>query len=791
MWSVDQLERGAETETRPAIAILAPALLALLVGTMIVIGGYFTTRRGGVDEIGLYNPVYMLLHYGRMTYPIHGYFDAMFVHPPVHYLVIAGFMKAGLPLFYAEATPLVVTSLAILVLVVRSSFDWPLKCGLILGLYAPVAFFASRDSQWEPFGMRPETQLAMAFLLGLVLLERARLERWDQRKVFFGSLVLTYASGLHYYAVAAILGLLVYAGYAVRERGWREARPILLTLALGSAVFGVPYVWMFVWPHVSDILTLVRQVEAGSGTTSPFQLHLLQYRYWVMNGFGPPWIQWVIGTGCPTVAVSTLLLLVCAPRHRALVLASLPLQLYILLFARHKSSGYFAHEIQLYTAAVITAALVVAERLTARIPVRRLQPVMLLVGVSVIAAGFVDRPTLTSRTRFRAFFHYGEIARAAAREMLGDNARVGGHLGLWYAAGAVHWYGIDPDVLWIRRPSVNFAAYLSRFDAIAESTHMSNVTLNEQGHTVSSWYADGTLGVRGFFFSGDDPDLSYLLFAAQPPPKIVGYASDVNGTFRYDQDDRGDYTLASFACPKPGPSVQRLKHTATWSQILYLPPDLSSYVITALGDAVDLQRVAVTADECRPILRATLRKTPADADAMVADLRQHDRTVRFYSSFDAFPDDQGRPADVLGDPPSGEVTPLPGVLLLEAIATSYNKARITRHGAVTVSTGPGMGAFGAFIPLKPPTPTPSQAWIRLRLRVTSGHVSVAAYDQKRSEYVTQSFSIGPSGRMLNVYLYTDRFEDVHDVIIQGNEANTSSEVEIEEAAVLVRAKAIK
>jgi hypothetical protein len=496
-------------------------------------------------------------------------------------------------------------------------------------------------------------------------------------------------------------------------------------------------------------------------------------------------MRWLIATACPMVVVSTLLLLLCAPRQRALVLASLPLQLYILLLARHKPAGYFTHEIQFYTAAIITAALVVAERIAERLPIRPVQLTVVLLVVGVTVAGFVDTRALTKRTRFRAFAHNSEIARATARAMLGDNARVGGHLGLWYSAGAVHWYRIDPDVLWIRRPSVDLDEYLSRFDAIAESTHMSNVTLNEDGFAVSAWYANGALKLRGFFFSGDDPDLTYLLFAPQLPRRIVGYAADVDATYQFDEIDHGDYTLASFACPRPGPAVQQLKNRSEWTQLLYLPPDLSTYVMTALGRTADLQPITIPADECRPVTRVTLRKTPVDVDRMLADLRRRDRTVRFYSSFDAFPDSEGRLADVVGVPPSADVIVAPTVLTLDAIATSYNKAKITRHGTVTVNTGPGLGAFGAFIPVKQPTPPSSEAWIRVKLRVTSGHVSVAAYDQRRSEYVTQSLAMGPSGRTLTVYLHTDRFQDVHDIVIQGNEANTSSEVVIEEAAVLV------
>ena len=43
-------------------------------------------------------------------------------------------------------------------------------------------------------------------------------------------------------------------------------------------------------------------------------------------------------------------------------------------------------------------------------------------------------------------FHEAEVARAAAREILGPNARVGGDWGEWYASGAAHFYDTQADI---------------------------------------------------------------------------------------------------------------------------------------------------------------------------------------------------------------------------------------------------------------------------------------------------------------------------------------------------------
>jgi len=51
--------------------------VAIAVAMLLVVAAYFSERDGDVDEIGLYNPTYMAVHYGKMTYPAHGYFTSM------------------------------------------------------------------------------------------------------------------------------------------------------------------------------------------------------------------------------------------------------------------------------------------------------------------------------------------------------------------------------------------------------------------------------------------------------------------------------------------------------------------------------------------------------------------------------------------------------------------------------------------------------------------------------------------------------------------------------------------
>lgn len=134
----------------------------------------FLDRAISFDEASLQNPPYMLLHYGRMTYPVHGHFDNIVVHPPTHYLRIALFMKLGLGLFHAAAVmPIVFFAMA------RMAF--PVKFGLLFGMYLDAVVWTSTQT------VPPDVSLALAWIAGLIGLETARLADWDPKRLFAGT----------------------------------------------------------------------------------------------------------------------------------------------------------------------------------------------------------------------------------------------------------------------------------------------------------------------------------------------------------------------------------------------------------------------------------------------------------------------------------------------------------------------------------------------------------------------------------------------------------------------------
>ena len=134
--------------------------------------------------------------------------------------------RLGFTWYYAEAMPAFLWFLLGIVLTVRGPFPAIVKLGLLFS----IAFLLRvggplGDFGFNIFGTRPEGHVEAAWLTGLILLESGRLEKWRKSKLFAGAFALAWASGVHYYAVAAGLGVAVYMIAAVRRLGWRKAMP--------------------------------------------------------------------------------------------------------------------------------------------------------------------------------------------------------------------------------------------------------------------------------------------------------------------------------------------------------------------------------------------------------------------------------------------------------------------------------------------------------------------------------------------------------------------------------------
>src|SRR5712692_9863072 len=214
----------------------------VILTTVAVLYLAFLDRGIAFDEVGLHNAPYMFLHYGRVTYPIHGQFDDMVVHPPIHYLGIGLLMKLGLSLFHAAAvTPILCFAVAGLLLLF-SRISFPVKFGLLFGI-----FLGALVWNWT-FTVRPDLSLALAWIAGLIALETGRLADWDLKRLFAGGLLLGCASVVHYPGMFCWTGMLVYMVWAWRSLSRRQAVLRIAAMLAGLGLIALPFALLFAIP---------------------------------------------------------------------------------------------------------------------------------------------------------------------------------------------------------------------------------------------------------------------------------------------------------------------------------------------------------------------------------------------------------------------------------------------------------------------------------------------------------------------------------------------------------------
>ena len=615
------------------IAVLA---MAAGISVLFILAAYFTNRGGSVDEIGLYNPTYMFVHYGKITYPIHGYFDRMIVHPPVHYLLIGILMRLGMTLYYAQATPTLLMVLLCVWLIVRSPFTAPVKIGFLFGLWVSMAAFSRFGI--ELFGMRPEGHLGAAWLAGLILLESGRLRKWNTFELFGGTLLLVYACSLHYYAAAGALGILVYMVWSLatlRARAWKP----LAAMAAGGLVYGVPLLLLYVLPNLHPILSFVKAAENGGGVREVLQVHLDQYAFWSLYKAGNFWFQIPVSLGIPVVLLSTPILLVLRST-RGIALAALPLELFLLLFAEHKHAYYFIHEAALYGAAVVAGALTLADRFLKKLPPAARSAAWTAFGLA-IAVSFWNLHKWNGDLAISLIpqVHEAEIARAAGRQIVGPDATVASRIGPWFSSGGRYWHNPSPDLeetVSLRYSDADVRAYFARFDAVIEEPHMSSATSNGPRSALLSWYQAGVLQLRGFYFGQHNPDLNNLFFQAKAVSKVIGFGLKDGQLFRFDQASVGNHELIVLTCPladanayffqKPLSVVMSLPRNGTQADEALVA------FLTHRGDPFES-----TLHNAKVLQRVPGNLVPVDWRAMVTELRANDPAMSFYQNIYQIP----------------------------------------------------------------------------------------------------------------------------------------------------------
>jgi hypothetical protein len=568
--------------------VIAPACAAAVFLCTVAVCALFVPRNGTGDELGLINPMYMLLRTGHMTYPVHYMFDRMVVHPPTHYAAVAMFARLGLPLYYAEALPTLLAAIGFAVVVSRSRLEPAFKFALFVGATMPLTFAIRQLTALEWFGMRPEGELLFWWLAGLVALEQARRTAWSPRWSAAGSLMLAYASSLHYYAAPALAGVIVYALAAARsDDGWRfGSRAVLSIVVPAGIVFGV-FALVFVLPNLTAIREFVAEKagspDARAGWTAHFDVYALAHG---SSSLASNLMSALDDIRVPA-ALLVLALLLPTARTRVFALAAAPVPLTV-LFATAKHAYYLGHELSLLVTAIVLWLLRGAAWLSEHLP-RRAAPVAFDLAAIVLLGVVITRSPVFSiaEISMQPRVHESEQARAAGQAMLGTNAIVGGSTASWYASGASGYYGIDPDLLFARLGSLDVRTYAQRFDALVQSPQMSDYTYNDRGANLASWYADGTLDLRGIYIAESNPVLSYWLLSGRHERPEVFFKRG-EWLFHGIPSDNGAHVFATLRCREEPHDTGLLTKT-----MMKLPPPGGGAVVLAGLDTVATMRAFI------------------------------------------------------------------------------------------------------------------------------------------------------------------------------------------------------
>jgi hypothetical protein len=659
-------------------------LFGLLISLLAGLYSLFMARYPTFDETVLYNAVYTELHTGQMTYPAHGDFDGMVIHPPLHYLEIAWLMRLGFGFFHAAGVLILIPLGLCLWLIRAGRFPAIVKLALMAGLFMTIFI-------WAPVqGGRPDLNLTLSWFAGLLALESARLDSWKTWKLGLGGFLLTYASGVHYPGIVACTGIVIYAVRLWRSLKFSAAKPKLLALITGGLLFGIPYLLLFVVPNWEDIRAMTKAVQGSGGITEAFNRHLAAYQFlslqlensWVFRPIVSTLSLPILKLGIPAIVVAPFLWFF-HPAIRGIALAGLPLPLFILLGSQAKSivyTGYYIPEILLYLTGLILLFTTLLTWVIGRVFGDRHRYLPILLVCLFTVACIVDIPNtlankfslnidnsalppgkvaadavkmyLTaergSKHQFRLQHLDLEIARASAKEMVGETALVGtSSATVWYTGGAKKLAFVTSELLYPADVSkVDLKQYFSSFDALVQDSHQSWVTWNKQRSTLLSWYGDRTLQLKGFFFGDPRVEreygqsyLSYLLFNTKPTKPLTGYGFVDQKLYRFEENPSGDQVFTVAICPVNTLNNQQLNLDLfnTW----YLPGKTNQLPTEKVANAFVMPRDQYQTVQSLIATQCQIRDQHfgviqmIDSNLLLNKLKNRDTTIQFYPTLTA------------------------------------------------------------------------------------------------------------------------------------------------------------
>jgi hypothetical protein len=764
---------------------------AIYIATAIFVIGLayaycFHMSRGiSFDEIGLHNPIYMYLTTGRMTYPMHGQFNYMVVHPPTHYLVAALLMKGGLPLFSASAAPLFALTGILTVVVYTGRFQFFVAVALLLGFFCSVFIWS------EFYTVRPDLIVTVAWFVGLVTFQAAKNCAWSSWRLLVASMFMVYAASCHYWGVAALASILVPIAALVYDyrSDWRRLVKPLSMVFVGGAIVGLPFLIFFVIPYTSEILEMIRGVQGQGGLSDAFRRHLLSYAAFAQRIEQGDLVSRMLVT---TLTAPVLLLhvpasfvafpiLVSRPQLRLFGCAGIVLPLFIIFFSQGKQvgyRGYFTPEIALYLVAILFAIMGASRYVLGRwasgyprskfiAPLRHAAYVLLAI-VALLQVPFSS--SSGNKWSWTRNLDALETSRAAALAVLGPRASVATiSAGNWYTGGGHYVWNAFDELIAVNRKRTPVGAYLTGIDAIVVDNNYWNAT--PQYAPVGEWYRDGILKLRGFVFP-DEPLNKGMMnyFLSSNPKPIVGFLLKEDIVERFDEALGGSTSLIVLTCDKPAHVRKPASAIYQYSYAYNAAPSPTTpqmvFLVVNANDANSIVESARPSCTPRDLVRGTLtRMTNAELREQATKL---DEPIKFVERREEF-----------NLPTKEQWTNSRSISLSEmATGDAVEKRPQKLVGRSAALPWAYIGRLDLAVQC-----ISSGGWVVVALRVQNGEIGVGVENLAGNDFLVRRF-LPPSNALQSIHLPLESFREAGKFVVQNGKYSASSGVEIESVQIV-------
>lgn len=618
--------------------------LVLAGATITILFGFFMERDWGAEEQTLFNIPYTFLHEGKVAFPAYGYwyessYDRLFVHPPTHYLEVGLLMKAGLPLYYAEAVPLVFLSIVCLVLVAKARFSAASKLGLLAGLIFAIAWLGTISPIDFSYHLRPDATLAFSLLAGFLALQASRLQHWEGKRLFIGSLLITYGSITHYTGLVAWLGLFPALAVAWRDLPLRRFVSRVVYAATAACLVGLPYLFFHLLPNLQDLQRYsgyVSLAKLWQTIAQNFVTYREIYGLFTLNVF-PSLIyalplKLILMWSIPPFMLGVLLLLGLR-QARVFALSSLPFTCFLFFISGRKMSPYYDVDCILVILATWMWIAAGWNKAASFLPHWTRAAAAPAFGCLVVGLLGVGTPAL-ALVSVGAHEHEFFTLRALAKQIVGPNATVASIHPAWFVSGATRWFDLTRDLLLgvpLSAGPIDPHTYWSRFDAVV-MPHESAFGTNS-GETEATLYTEGIVRFRGFLESRMNPHFRWIWMSPRKDRPPRGFLWRTGKLLQFSESPSGNYVVVSAVMPATDEVIRKIAPLEYWE--LDMPKNASG----GAGDLVFLlmQRdayqhqhaffeqyppIEVVAGSLTPVDPAAFPRTPIEQD-----------TIRFYRSY--------------------------------------------------------------------------------------------------------------------------------------------------------------